>query len=419
MNLWEEWQWRGMIYQISEGVEEVLNRQKVVAYIGFDPTSSSLHMGNLLPIVALKWLQEAGHRPIAVVGSGTGLIGDPSGKITERPLLEKQKAMENAQSIARQLEHFLQSEVPILQNADWLSRLPLLNFLRDVGKHFSVNNLLDKESIRLRLNSQEGISFTEFSYILLQAYDFLYLFDHYNCILQLGGSDQWGNITAGIELIRRLRGAKAYGIVFPLLLTSAGVKFGKTEAGAIWLDPSLTSPYRFYQFCVNAPDEDVISYLKWFTFLPRDHIQKLEESIRKEPEKREAQKTFAREVTAFVHGATALAQAEKASRVLFGEDFTGIEKETLEEIFEDVPYTTISSRELSGDGIAVIDLLTRTGLVTSRSDARRLIQSGGFYLNNIRITDANLRANFSHSLFHQCIVLRKGAKQYYLVKIVE
>ncbi|MFN4181666.1 MAG: tyrosine--tRNA ligase [bacterium] len=417
MDLWKEWKERGLIYQFSEGADELLQKQRVCAYIGFDPTAPSLHLGNLLPIVALEWLKRAGHKPIAVIGTATGLIGDPSGKTAERPLLLKEQVEKNAEHIARQLQKLLGPEVLILYNSDWLSPLSLIDFLRDIGKHFSVSYMLNKESVQTRMQSQEGISFTEFSYMLLQAMDFLYLFDHYNCVLQLGGRDQWGNITAGLELIRKLRNARAYGIVFPLLLTSAGIKFGKTEAGSLWLDPTLLSPSRLYQFLFNTSDEDVLNYLKWFTFLPQSEIRELEESLRTDPEKREAQRILAVAVTGFLHGATAVAQAEKASQALFRGNLNEIPPEMWEEAFTDVPSTTISLHEFGTQGLPFITLLVRTGLASSRSDARRLIQSGGAYLNNIRISDINFSVTPSHCLHNCFLVLRKGVKQYHLVKI--
>ncbi|MHA2610546.1 MAG: tyrosine--tRNA ligase [bacterium JZ-2024 1] len=417
MDLWKEWQERGLIYQFSEGAEELLQKQKVCAYIGFDPTAPSLHLGNLLPIVALEWLKRAGHKPIAVIGTGTGLIGDPSGKTSERPLLLKEQVEKNAERIAMQLQKLLGPDVLILYNSDWLSPLSLIDFLRDIGKHFSVSYMLDKESVQMRMQSEEGISFTEFSYMLLQAMDFLYLFDHYHCVLQLGGRDQWGNITAGLELIRKLRNQRAYGIVFPLLLTSTGIKFGKTEAGSLWLDPTLLSPYRLYQFLFNTSDADVLNYLKWFTFLPQSEIHQLEESLRTNPEKREAQRTLAASVTEFLHGPDAVAQVEKASRALFQGELSEIPPDLWEEVFTDVPSTTISLHEFGAKGLPLVDLLVRTGLASSRSDARRLIQSGGAYLNNTRISDINFFVTPSHCLHNFFLVLRKGVKQYHLIKV--
>src|SRR5207302_2761683 len=307
MNIYDEFQWRGMLYEATPDLRQALAKEKLTAYIGFDPSAPSLHVGSLLPVMGLARLQRFGHTPIAIAGGGTGLIGDPSGKTRERQLLTTEQVEENLVGIKEQLSHFLdfnakKNPARIVNNYDWLGPITMMEFLRDVGKHFTVNNLLGKEAISRRLESEEGISFTEFSYPLLQAYDYLMLFDRYNCTLQMGGSDQWGNILAGIDLIRRLRSAKAHGLVFPLVTTSAGVKFGKTEAGAVWLDPKLTSPYRFYQFWLNTDDRDAINYLKFFTWLSQEEIAELEESVRTEPEKRRAQRELARHVTALVHG---------------------------------------------------------------------------------------------------------------------
>src|SRR5437762_516991 len=329
MNLFDEYQWRGMLHEATPDLRDVLAKEKVTAYIGFDPSAASLHVGSLLPVMGLARLQRFGHTPIAIAGGGTGLIGDPSGKTKERQLLTREKVEENVAGIKEQLSHFLdfdakQNPARIVNNADWLAPITMMEFLRDVGKYFTVNNLIGKEAIKRRLESDEGISFTEFSYPLLQAYDYLVLHDRYNCALQMGGSDQWGNIVAGIDLIRRLRGARAHGLVFPLVTTSAGVKFGKTEAGAVWLDAKLTSAYRFYQFWLNTDDRDVITYLKFFTWLPKNEIADLEESVRTEPEMRKAQRELARQVTAMLHGETELAKAVRASEVLFGKEVAGL-----------------------------------------------------------------------------------------------
>src|SRR6266404_3362996 len=290
MNLYQEFQWRDMLYEATPDLREVLANEKLTGYIGFDPSAASLHVGSLLPVMGLARLQKFGHTPIAIAGGGTGLIGDPSGKTKERQLLTKEQVAENLVGIKEQLSRFLDFDAAnnparIVNNADWLVPISMMEFLRDVGKYFTVNNLLAKEAIKRRLETDDGISFTEFSYPLLQAYDYLVLYDRYTCTLQMGGSDQWGNIVAGIDLIRRLRSAKAHGLVFPLITTSGGVKFGKSEAGAVWLDPKLTSPYRFYQFWLNTDDRDAITYLKFFTWLSKEEIGGLEGSVRSEPEK--------------------------------------------------------------------------------------------------------------------------------------
>src|ERR1043165_1512536 len=321
-DIYAELEWRGMISESTEGLREVLLAAPVTGYIGFDPTAPSLHVGSLLTVMGLARLQRFGHRPIAIVGGGTGMIGDPSGKSQERVLLSAAQIEENVAGVRRHLERFLYfSPGPraarIVNNADWLATIDLVSFLRDAGKHFTVNYMLQKESVSRRLESEEGISFTEFSYLVLQAYDFLQLFDRYGCVLQMGGSDQWGNITAGIDLIRRLRATRAHGLVWPLMKTAAGTKFGKTEAGTIWLDPQRTTPFNFYQFWLNVDDRDVISYVKCFTFLDQPTIQALADATRVAPEKREAQRVLAREVTTLVHGADQVMRAEHGASLLF------------------------------------------------------------------------------------------------------
>src|SRR5262245_54579631 len=323
MSLFDELEWRGMLYDSTDGLREQLATERLTAYIGFDPTSSSLHVGSLLTVMGLARLQRFGHTPIAIVGGGTGMIGDPSGKSQERTLLSREEIDQNVAGIRVQLARFLDFDragnaARIVNNADWLAGFDLLGFLRDTGKYFTVNYMLQKESVNRRLESEEGISYTEFSYLLLQARDFVELLDRHQCTLQLGGSDQWGNITAGIDLIRKLRGKKAHGLVWPLMVTSTGAKFGKTEAGTIWLDPARTAPFRFYQFWLNADDRDVLSYLRFFTFLDRAEIEALESEQRRTPERRDAQRRLAREVTTLVHGGDATARAEQASSLLFG-----------------------------------------------------------------------------------------------------
>ena len=424
MNLISEFEWRGMLYDATEGLPEMLAKEKVTGYIGFDPSAASLHVGSLLPIMGLVHLQKNGHIPIAVVGGGTGLIGDPSGKTQERRLLSRDAVETNIASIKEQLSRFLDFDnktnpAIMVNNADWLDSISVLDFFRDVGKHFSVNYMVAKESIKRRLEQEEGISFTEFSYLLLQSYDFLVLHDRYNCTLQMGGSDQWGNITAGIDLIRRFSGDRAYGLVFPLLATSSGVKFGKTEAGTIWLDSGLTSPYRFYQFWFNTDDRDVITYMKFFTLLTREEIQGYEEAVAARPEKREAQKKLAEEITRLVHGDTALEKAEKASRVLFGEEISQLSVEDINDIFADVPSSEIQKSQFSGDGTPLVDIAVSAGLASSKGEARRLVQGGGLYLNNVRVSDVQRSVSLSDSIGGQVFIIRKGAKQYHLVRLTQ
>lgn len=423
MTVFDEFKWRGMVYDSTEGLDEVLASEKVTTYIGFDPSAASLHVGSLLPVMALARLQRHGHTPIAIVGGGTGLIGDPSGKTQERLLLTREQVELNLQGIKNQLSRFLDFEsktnrAVIINNADWLTTIPLMDFLRDIGKHFTVNYMLAKESVSRRLDQEQGISFTEFSYMLLQAYDFLVLYDRHKCTVQMGGSDQWGNILAGIELIRRLRRARAHGMVFPLVTSSTGVKFGKTESGTIWLDENLTSPFHFYQFWLNTDDQDVITYLKYFTWLTEDGIGELEEKVRTAPEKREAQKTLAGEVTRMLHGETALAKAEQASRILFGEEISQLKVEDILDIFSDVPSTELEKGALEGEGLPLSELLVKSGLATSKADARRLIQGGGVYLNNVRVTREQERVLLASAIEGQILVLRKGQKQYHLVRVV-
>jgi tyrosyl-tRNA synthetase len=424
MDLITEFEWRGMLYDATEGLPEMLAKEKVTGYIGFDPSAASLHVGSLLPIMGLVHLQRNGHIPIAVVGGGTGLIGDPSGKTQERRLLSREEVDTNIAGIKQQLSRFLDFDnktnpAIMVNNADWLDSISVLDFFRDVGKHFSVNYMVAKESIKRRLEQEEGISFTEFSYLLLQSYDFLVLHDRYNCTLQMGGSDQWGNITAGIDLIRRFSGDRAYGLVFPLLATSSGVKFGKTEAGTVWLDSGLTSPYRFYQFWFNTDDRDVITYMKFFTLLSQEEIQGYEEAVAARPEKREAQKKLAGEITRLVHGDTALEKAEKASRVLFGEEISQLSVEDITDIFADVPSSEIKKSQFSGDGTPFVDITVSAGLASSKGEARRLIQGGGLYLNNVRVSDVQRSISLSDSIGGQVFIIRKGAKQYHLVRLTQ
>jgi tyrosyl-tRNA synthetase len=423
LNVFEEFQWRGIVYDATDGAAEALAGAPLTAYIGFDPTASSLHAGSLLPVMALARLQRFGHQPIAIVGGGTGMIGDPSGKSQERTLLSPEQLAVNVAGIRAQLSRFLDFDAPvnparIANNAEWLTAIDLMSFLRDTGKHFTVNYILAKESVKRRLESEEGISYTEFSYLLLQAYDFLQLFDRYQCTLQLGGSDQWGNITAGIDLVRKLRAAKTHGLVMPLVTTAAGMKFGKTEAGTIWLDAERTSPFRFYQFWLNTDDRDAVAYLKYFTFLERDTIAELEAVMQKAPEQRQVQRVLAREVTTLVHGAGHATRAEHASSVLFGEELSTLGADEVLAVFDDVPSTEVAAAEFSGEGVGMVDLVARIGLAPSRSEARRLVQSGGVYVNNRRTSDPQTRLTRDLAIGGRLFVLRKGQKQNHVVKIV-
>lgn len=407
---------------MTDGLEDALSQARPV-YIGFDPSADSLHIGSLLMVMALARLQRFGYAPIALIGGATGMIGDPSGKTQERRLLGPEHVDHNAAGIGRQLSRVLDfdegpKQARIVNNAEWLGRLELLSFLRDTGKHFTVNYLLQKESVSRRLEGEGGISFTEFSYLLLQAFDFLQLFDRYGCAVQMGGSDQWGNITAGIDLIRRLRGQRAYGMVMPLVMTAAGTKFGKTEAGTIWLDATRTSPFRFYQFWLNTDDDDVVKYVKFFTFLERSRVEDLEAATATTPERREAQRALAGEVTTLVHGADHAARAEHASGLLFGEDITTLPAEDVLAVFDDVPSTELAIGELGTEGIALIDLVARVRLASSKSEARRLVQSGGVYVNNRRASDPLARVRREDAIGGALFLLRRGQRQNHLLRLV-
>jgi tyrosyl-tRNA synthetase len=422
MDLFTEFEWRGLVYDATEGLRDLVTREKLTTYIGFDPTAVSLHVGNLLPMVALARLQRFGHPPIAVMGGGTGMIGDPSGKVTERSLLTVEQVEKNVAGIRGQLARFLDFDdtstpARLVDNAEWLTKLSAIEFMRDVGKYFTVNYMLAKESVKRRSESDEGISYTEFSYLLLQSYDFLVLHDRFSCTLQMGGSDQWGNITAGVDFIRRMRSAKAHGLVMPLITTASGIKFGKTESGAVWLDAHLTSPFRFYQFWLNTDDNDAVRYLRYFTFLDRRTIEGLEEATRTSPESREAQRALTREVTRMVHGEEHVSRAERASSVLFGEDITSLAADDVLSVFDDVPSSTVGVEKLAGEGVTVVELLASSGLTSSRGEATRLIRGGGVYVNNRRITDERARLRPSDAIEGRLFVLRKGAKQNHLVKI--
>jgi len=417
-----ELEWRGLVSESTEGLRDVLSREKVTLYIGFDPTAASLHVGSLLPMMALARMQRCGHTPIAIVGGGTGMIGDPSGKTAERQLLSIEQIDVNLEGIRGQLSKVLDFEAPssparILNNADWLRKLDLLGFLRDIGKYFTINYMLAKESVKRRLESEDGISYTEFSYLMLQSYDFLELFDRYSCTLQMGGTDQWGNITAGCDLIRRLRGARAHGLVMPLVTTASGVKFGKTESGAVWLDPELTSPFRFYQFWLNTDDRDVVKYLKFFTFLGRDEIASLEAVLIAAPEKRDAQRVLAREMTRTIHGQDAVDRAEQASGLLFGERISELDVDDIIAVFDDVPSTELEAASFGGDGLAIADLLVATKLAASKGEAMRLVKGGGVYVNNQRVSDERARFTTGQAIAGRVFVVRKGARQYHLVRV--
>lgn len=421
MDLYRELTWRGLVSDGTEGVEEVLAKEKVTGYIGFDPTASSLHAGNLLVMLALARLQRCGHTPIALVGGGTGLIGDPGGKSAERQLLSREQVESNVAGIRAQLARVLDFETPtnparLVNNADWLTGLKAIDFMRDVGKHFTVNALMAKESIKRRVEGEGGISYTEFSYVLLQAYDFLELHDRFGCTLQMGGSDQWGNITAGMDLIRRTRGGRAHGLVMPLMTTASGTKFGKTESGAIWLDPERTSPYEFYQFWLNTDDRDAIPYLKYFTFLGRDEIGELEAVTGREPERRQAQRVLAQEVTRLVHGDAALREAQSSAEKLFSGDVRAMSASELLQVFGSVPSSRTARRI---DGWLATEFLTSTGVTSSKGEAARLIRSGGIYVNGERLGDEKARLMPADAIQGQYFLIRRGKRDNFLIRVVE
>jgi tyrosyl-tRNA synthetase len=418
----EELRWRGFLEAAtSDDLDAFLCEARRTLYVGFDPTADSLHLGSLIPVMALAHAQRHGHRPIALVGGGTGLIGDPSGKASERTLLTQEKTEENVAGIGRQLSRFFDLSSPdkalLLNNADWLAPLNLIEFLRDTGKHFSVNEMIKRDSVRIRLEERDqGISYTEFSYMLLQAFDFFHLFQHYNCTVQMGGSDQWGNILSGRELIRRVLGQRSEGITFPLLTTATGKKFGKTEEGAVWLDAQRTSPYQMYQYWLQTADIDTPRFLRLFTFLDRTRIEQLEQEVEQRPGQREAQRVLAAECTAIVHGSDAVKAVEAASRILFSASEEVPAPDTVALLASEVPVTDIGRTELDA-GIGLVDLLVRTRLGESKGAARKLMESGGVYVNNLRENDARKIVSSQDLKWPGAILLRAGKKNYHLVRI--
>jgi tyrosyl-tRNA synthetase len=408
----DELAWRGLLHQHTEGLASALASRSTRAYCGFDPTASSMHVGNLVPVMGLMHLQRAGHKPYAVVGGGTGLIGDPSGKASERQLNTLETVEENARGLRSQLERFLDftgsNAAEMRNNADWLRPLGAIEFMRDIGKHFTVNYMLAKESVQQRM--EEGISYTEFSYMLLQAYDFRELFRREGVTLQVGGSDQWGNITAGLELIRRTEGGEAHALTFPLVTNSAGTKFGKTESGSVWLDPERTSPYQFYQFWMNIDDRDVVRYLGFFTLLSRQEINDLATLVSERPQERAAQQALARDVTSRVHGAEAARIAEDVSKLLFAKgDPASLSPQALDALSREVPFVEVSSLE------NVVDGLVALSLVPSKGAARRLVDQGGASVNGRRV--ANAADPLGDPLAGRYYLVRKGAKDYGLVRV--
>lgn len=423
MSVVEELRWRGLLSQMThDELESKLAAGSMTLYAGFDPTADSLHIGSLLPIMGLVHFQRAGHKPIALLGGATGLIGDPSFKAAERALLTKELVDENVAGIRKQLERFIdfdgENSATLVNNIDWMEKWSFIDFLRDIGKHFSVNTMMSRDSVKQRLTDRDqGMSYTEFSYSLLQAYDFLHLHDEHGCQLQIGGSDQWGNIVAGMDLTRRMReNATTYGLTMPLVTKADGSKFGKSESGNIWLDPEKTSPYKFYQFWINQADSDVIRYLKFFTLLTQEQISRLEQQVADEPHRREAQKTLTEEVTRLVHGDDALANAVAASQAMFGGDLSGLDEATLLDVFSEVPSHELAGDQVSG-GVPLLDILCEAEIFKSKGEARRMISSGGLYLNSERVEDPDATFSKDSLLTDSVAVIRKGKKNYYLLKV--
>jgi len=424
-SLWEDLTWRGLVHQITaDELKDKLDHDYLTAYIGFDPTADSLHIGSLLQLTNMRRLQLSGHRVVGLIGGGTGLVGDPSGRDAERVLLDSGTLERNTAAIRSQIEQFFEGPseglgaLVLVDNAHWLREIRLTDFLRDIGKLFSVNEMIRKESVRARLEGREqGISYTEFSYMLLQAYDFLHLYDNHECTLQLGGSDQWGNIIEGIDLIRRLRQGQAYGLTSPLVTAPSGAKFGKSASGTqIWLDPQRTSPYAFYQYWVRADDRDVGTYLRSFTFLDRATIEALDAATLERPERREAQITLARHMTTLVHGEAETARAERAAEALFTEAISDLDEDLLVAVFADAPHAEVARTALDGAGLMVVDALVEAGLAASKGEARRVADQGGAYVNNQKAPSD--RALTSADLVHdRYIVLRKGKRDHALLRV--
>ena len=413
--LLEDLKWRGLIYQQTDesGIENILNKEQVTLYCGADPTADSLHIGHLLPFLTLRRFQEHGHRPLVLIGGGTGMIGDPSGKSEERTLQTEAQVETNVQGINKQMHKIFEFDTEkgakLVNNKDWLGQISLIDFLRDYGKHVGVNYMLGKDSIQTRL--EHGISYTEFTYTILQAIDFGHLNRTYNCKVQVGGSDQWGNITSGIELMRRMYGqTEAYGLTIPLVVKSDGKKFGKTEGGAVWLDAAKTSAYEFYQFWINTTDDDVIKFLKYFTFLEQEEIEALEKSLNEAPHLREAQKALAENVTRFIHGQDALDDAIRISQALFAGDLQSLSASELKEGFKDVPQV-----ELSSETRNIVEVIVETGISSSKRQAREDVNNGAIYINGIRQQDVNYELTNEDKIENEFTIIRRGKKKYFMV----
>lgn len=427
MNFVDELKWRGMIHDIMPGTEELLGKGQTTAYVGIDPTADSLHVGHLVSVMMMKHFQMAGHKPIFIIGGATGMIGDPSGKSQERNLLTEETIQKNMAGIKAQLSRFIDfnstasNAAIMLNNYDWMKEFSFLDFIREIGKHISVNYMMAKDSVKRRLNGEcsDGMSFTEFTYQLVQGYDFLYLRKNYNCMLQMGGSDQWGNITTGGELIRRKEALDAYGLTWPLMTKSDGKKFGKTESGNIWLDPERTSPYQFYQFWLNTTDEDAARYIKIFTILPPAEIDALIVEHAEAPHLRKLQKTLAKEITCLIHGEEAYQSALEASQILFGnatsETLKKIDERTFLSVFEGVPQFEISASDLK-TGISIVDFLTgKTNIMASKGEARRALKANAISINKEKVGGEDIVVNESHLIDGKYILAQTGKKNYFLV----
>lgn len=426
VNLIEELKWRGMIQDIMPGTEEQLQKEMTTAYIGFDPTADSLHIGSLVPILLLVHLQRAGHKPIALVGGATGMIGDPSFKAEERKLLDEATLLHNVAGVRAQLEKFLDfspartNAAEMANNFDWFKDMGFLQFIREVGKHISVNYMMSKDSVRKRLEGDSGISFTEFTYQLIQGYDFYWLNSNKGCKLQMGGSDQWGNITTGTEIIRRMGGGEAFAFTCPLMTKSDGGKFGKTEKGNIWLDPKRTSPYQFYQFWLNASDEDAAKWIRIFTFLSPEEINTLLEENQKAPGLRMLQKRLCKEVTTFVHGGQEYEFAVKASEILFGNDTIGLLQQLTEtqllEVLEGVPTSEYSRNDLE-QGKDVVSFLAEAKIFPSKGEARKMVQGGGVSINKVKVDSTDMSISSDRLLHDKYVLVQRGKTKYHLVVV--
>lgn len=411
---------RGLVAQVSDdSLGRQMQQERFTFYTGFDPTAASLHLGHLVPLICARHLQQAGHRFIALVGGATGMVGDPSGRSAERNLLTHEQVRANTACLKAQIARFVSFEGPnaalLLDNYDWIGPMSFIDWLRDVGKHFPINQMLAKDSVKLRLEGEGGLSFTEFSYMTMQAFDFLHLHEAHGCRLQCGGSDQWGNITAGLELIRRKVGGSAFGLTYPLITTNSGQKFGKSAGNSVWLEAGLTSPYDFYQYLIRTEDADIERYMRIFTFLELPDIATLMAQHNAAPERRLAQKRLADELTALVHGAEGLGKAVKATEVLFGGGLEGLTEQDLKKIFADVPSRNLPESSLQ-EGWGIVDLLVAAGVCSSKGEARRAIQGGGLYLNNRRIDSAEARVGAESLAAGHLLVLRSGRKNYTLVE---